>query len=326
MTIIPENYNELISSFNYPGSENEPLDVFCGVMGGYPYEAILPWVNSIEQSGFTGLKVMIIYFAEISLVQKLRERGWLVLCFDKLLDRNMYIYNTAGEYSPPNYLTGKQFHICVDRFYHLWFFLSKLPEHIKSRCRYITATDVKDIIFQSNPFTWLENNLQDGKKIVAITESITYGNETNFGARNLTECFGDKMFEYMKERLIYNAGTMAGEFNTMVDIFLQIYMMSMGGNIKHLQPDQAAYNILLSLAPYKNITQYMMSEDGWAAQLGTCWSHKMFEGKICEPFPVLDRSSQLLCTSKNKPYVIVHQYDRIPELAQLFYPKYAFSN
>jgi hypothetical protein len=62
------------------------------------------------------------------------------------------------------------------------------------------------------------------------------------------------MFEYMKERLIYNAGTMAGEFNTMIDLFLQIFMLSMGGNLQELQPDQAAYNILLSLEPFKNIT------------------------------------------------------------------------
>ena len=321
------NYDDIINNFNYPGNNDEPLDVFCGVMTGYNYEMILPWVNSIEKSGFNGLKVIILYVAQSTTVQKLINRGWLVLCFEKLNQQNLVVYNESGNnYNPPNYLTGKKFHICVDRFYHLWFFLSKLPSHIKKRCRYLTSTDVRDIVFQSNPFTWLSENLDlnnTNKRIVAITESITYENETTFSAMNLTDCYGSTMFEYMKKNLIYNAGTMAGEFNTMVDLFLQIYMLSMGGNLKFLQPDQAAYNILLSLSPFKDITLFIKSEDGWAAQLGTCWPHKQFEGKIIEPFPILDNNTQLLCTSKNKPFVIVHQYDRIPQLAAMFYNKYS---
>jgi len=319
--VINENHKTLINNFNYP--KDGPIDIVCGVIGGYEYNNILPWVNSIENSGFSGLKIMIIYYARTYLIDTLKNKGWLVLTFEHIPSNDVYAYSTNQIYSSPNYLTGKQFHICVERFYHIWYFLSLLPSHIKERCRYIVSTDVKDIIFQSNPFTWILNNLKEGKKIIAITESITYENETNFGAKNLTECFGNVMFEYMKKRLIYNAGTMAGEFNTMVDLFLQIYMLSMGGNLQYLQPDQAAYNILLSLAPYKDITQFMMSEDGWAAQLGTCWPHKMFEGKLAEPCPIFDSESNILYTTTHKPYVIVHQYDRIPEMASRLFHKYS---
>jgi hypothetical protein len=313
---------EIIKNFKYPGEQNDPLDVFAGVILGYEMTHILPWVNSIEQSGFNGLKIMIVYHTSAITVQTLRDRGWLVITFESIPQQGIYSYNMNKDYSSPNYLTNKKYHICVERFYHLWYFLSKLPDHIKDRCRYITATDVKDIIFQSNPFEWIHQNIESGKKIIAITESITYEKETNFGAKNLINSFGNNMFEHMKTRLIYNAGTLAGEFNTMVDLFLQIFMMSMGGNLNELQPDQAAYNILLSLEPFKSVTMYMNSEDGWAAQLGTCWSHTMFEGKLSEPIPIFNSDTGLLCTTKNKPYVIVHQYDRIPHLTHFYNNKY----
>jgi hypothetical protein len=66
----------------------------------------------------------------------------------------------------------------------------------------------------------------------------------------------------------------------------------------------------------------MNSEDGWAAQLGTCWSHPMFNGKLTEPIPVFNNEQGLLCTTQNIPYVIVHQYDRIRHLHQFYHNKY----
>ena len=53
--VINENHKTLINNFNYP--KDGPIDIVCGVIGGYEYNNILPWVNSIENSGFSGFKI-----------------------------------------------------------------------------------------------------------------------------------------------------------------------------------------------------------------------------------------------------------------------------
>jgi hypothetical protein len=114
----------LINNFKYPGNDNEPLDIFAGVIVGYEYEHILPWVKSIEQSGFNGLKLIIIYHTSVRTVDILKNKGWLVITFEYISSEKYFLsYSMNKEYSSPNYLTNKKYHICVERFYHLWYFL-----------------------------------------------------------------------------------------------------------------------------------------------------------------------------------------------------------
>ena len=64
----------------------------------------------------------------------------------------------------------------------------------------------------------------------------------------------------------------SGEFDTMLDVFLNIYMLCQGTS-HHIEggggPDQAAWNILLGMKTYHDVSRKTMSDDGWAAQLGT---------------------------------------------------------
>ena len=225
----------------------------------------------------------------------------------------MYTYNF-----PQN------FHVCVHRFLHMWSFLNNLSEEVKKEYRYIISTDIGDVVFQSNPSTWLEDNLTGTNyEINAAAESIKYKDEILWGAKNMENSFGSEVYEHMKERLIYNAGTISGKFQTVLDMFIVIYNMCQG--FKTPNPDQAAYNLLLSLEPYKSITKFNMSETGWAAQLGTTMNPsalQIFKNNIPEELPIIDKTTQLICTSTGKPFVIVHQYNRMPELIQMMYSKY----
>ncbi|NDB84567.1 MAG: hypothetical protein EB127_17970, partial [Alphaproteobacteria bacterium] len=84
-------------------------------------------------------------------------------------------------------------------------------------------------------------------------------------------------------------------------------------------PDQAAYNILLALKTYRDVTNVANSEDGWAAQLGTTGPQTAC-GPLIEAKPIL--VDGVVCTSEGKPFTIVHQYDRVPEWKQLIESKY----
>jgi hypothetical protein len=112
----------------------------------------------------------------------------------------------------------------------------------------------------------------------------------------------------------------------MLDVFLNIYLLCNGSNPFTEGgggPDQAALNILLQLEPYKTITNFAMSEDGYAAQLGTTGPQiqNKYGDKVVEKTPIL--VDNLVCTSNEQVFSLVHQYDRVPEWKQLIEEKYA---
>jgi hypothetical protein len=111
----------------------------------------------------------------------------------------------------------------------------------------------------------------------------------------------------------------------MLDFFLNIFMVS-NSTSHHITggggPDQAALNVLLNMKPYKDITNFAMSEDGYAAQLGTTGPQikDKYGNKLVENAPIL--INDMVCTSNGTPFAIVHQYDRVPEWKKVIESKY----
>jgi len=282
-------------------------DVVVGAITGYDFDKIKPWVNSLDRSGFDGLKAMICYNVSYETVEELTKRGYTILAFGRDEEKKQFVYK-------------ENFSIVVDRFLHLWYFLKKFDQEY----RYIITTDVKDVIFQTNPSTWLEQNLFD-KQISVGCESLKYIDES-WGNHNLFKSFGPLVYEQHKDNLIYNAGTISGKFDTMIDLFLNIYMLC-NGTSHQIEggggPDQAALNVLLNMKPYKEITKFNMSEDGYAAQLGTTGPQifNKVKEKLVEKTPIM--IDGVVCTSDKKPFCLVHQYDRVPEWKKIIEEKYA---
>ncbi len=280
-------------------------DVVIGCITNYTFDKIKNFVNSIEQSSFNGYKVMVVYNVPKSTVNELESRGWIVMSFN---------YDEKLEY----YSYKQNFRIMCDRQLHYYETITHLQSEF-GNLRYVIALDPKDVIFQSNPSDWLEKNIGD-KKINVGCESIRYRDEP-WGRSNLAESFGESMYERCKDNLIFNCGTLAGEWKTMSELFLNIYTMCVGS--PNQTPDQAALNILLSMDVYKNSTNFAMSEDGWACQAGTTVDEKILQhhrDKLVEPCPHLD--GDIVKTSKGIPFVLVHQYDRISEWNNIITKKF----
>ena len=275
-------------------------DLIIGAVTKYKYKDIKNWVNSINRSGFEGDVVVIASDIDQDVVNELKSNNVRVVMFDS------------------------QDNIVIERFSYYWDILSKIPR--EARYRFVIATDVSDVVFQQNPSKWLENNLTS-KLIVASSESIRYNDEL-WGKNNMMSSFGTRIFEEMKDKVINNAGVMAGHFDVMKDLFLNIYL-SCGGSPRYVEggggPDQAAYNILLSLAHYRNITLFANSEDLWAAQLGTTKDPNKigyYSQFLTEPSPIIDYTGNV-CNSQGHPFFIVHQYNRVPEWKQIIDKKYS---
>jgi hypothetical protein len=280
-------------------------DAVIGCITNYTFDKIKNFVNSIEQSSFDGYKVMIVYNVPKNTVDELMNKGWIILSFN---------YDEKVEW----YFYKKNFRIMCDRQLHYYEAINQLQSEF-GNLRYVIALDPKDVIFQSNPSDWLEKNIGN-KKINVGCESVRYKDET-WGSSNLVESFGESMYERCKDNLIFNCGTLAGDWKTMSELFLNIYTMCIGS--PNQTPDQAALNILLSMDVYKNITNFAMSEDGWACQAGTTIDERLLQhhrDKLVEPAPIMD--GDIVKTSTGIPFAIVHQYDRIPEWNEIITKKY----
>lgn len=283
---------------------NNKKDVVISAVTNYNWDQIKYWANSLDRSGFIGDKIVICYNVDYSLVEELAKRNYIVHAFNDDKINKRFTYNKPG------------FNIVVERFFHYWYFLN----NYKDQYRYVIATDIKDVIFQKNPSTYLDR-IGFNVDILPSSECIKYKDE-EWGRNNMINSFGEILYYKMKDKVIYNAGVMAGEFGTMVDLFLNISLICNGMN-PHVSggggPDQAAYNILLDTI-YKNI--HCFDPEQWAAQLGTTGSHiyEKYKDYLVDDVPVVkdgnvyDRDGIL--------FTIVHQYDRIEELKNMIHKKY----
>lgn len=284
-------------------------DLIIGCYTDYNWDQLKHWTNSIEQSGFTGDKAVIVFNSDIATAQKLLDNKFDIFAFQRDDDNQKLVY--PGPFS-----------IVVQRFYHLWQYINNLPSNRKYKN--IITTDVKDVIFQSDPSKWLNKNL-GSKKILVSSESIQYKNEP-WGNNNMAQSF-PMLHNYMQDKTIYNCGVLAGDINVMKDLFLNIFLVCLGlpGQIPGGGgPDQAALNVLLSLEPYNKITKFVNSEDGWACQAGTTVDPskiKDFIPHLLENTPKWD--GEFATTSKGLRYPIVHQYDRVPLWKDVIHKKYS---
>ena len=281
--------NEL-SQYKSLELEQNPLtkDLIIGAIMNYRPEDVACWINSIRDVGFTGDVIVIDYGSFPETIEYLEKWG-------------VKVYTAQ--------LNG--LHIVVQRFYTM-FTILHMHDEVDYRC--IFATDVKDVIFQKNPSLRFKDH-NSKSLILASHENIQYEHE-DWGRDNLQKTF-PHLYEMMRWQYIYNAGTIAGEYGLIRDLFLHIFHLSLVGIQGDPQPDQAAYNILINTKPFINNTYFCEDKDAWVANLGCTldprkkdkyapyWfdpAPKIFDGKVYN--------------QEEQEYTIVHQYDRVPGLKE----------
>lgn len=266
-------------------------DLIISCVVNYNTDKIKYWINSINKSGFIGDKVLISFGIDSDTEKFIINSGF-----------DLYNYERSHR------------HIVIDRFMAMWQFLNS----IESPYRYVISTDVKDVVFQYNPSDWLEKNLNN-KKILVSSECLKYKDE-DWGNSNLHIAY-PHLYENNCNNTIYNAGTMAGEFDYIKDLFFHIFNLSLIGGDP--QPDQAAMNILVHTQPFKDCTYKANQEDGWCCQLGTTLDPKIkdkYAPFLLEPVP--NFVGDTFISSTDEPYCLVHQYDRVPEIKEIIEKKY----
>lgn len=259
----------------------------------YNFKQLKPYVKSIEQVAPDADKVMVVGLTDPDTRIKLTDCGWHI----------------------ENLPQVKEIPVHVLRFLPMFAYLD---EH-RDQYDLVVSTDVKDVVFQSDPFTWLSDNLA-GKKLVAGSESLKYQHEP-WGDDNLKSTFGGYVYDLFKDHVIYNVGTLGGQADYMRDLFFNLFYNSINKPIPIV--DQAVFNVMIQTQPYKDVTLFAEQKMAWACQAGTVadpTKMSYFRPNLLETEPVFQDG--VVMTSDLKPFTIVHQYDRVPAWREFFLKKY----
>lgn len=199
-----------------------------------------------------------------------------------------------------------------------FLFIYEYLRHNWAKYDYVVTTDVKDVYFQCDPFTQLENI---GYKLVIASEGLKYKDEA-WGNDNLMQSYGPYIHEQFKNNTIYNVGTFGGKSEYVKDMVFNIFTNAINRPIPIC--DQAVFNVLLGTQPFKEIA---FPTDSWACEAGTVADPTKIDGfrpnLLCYE-PVFEDG--IVYTHDRYKFPIVHQYDRVPEWKKFVVEKYKQDN
>jgi len=286
-------------------------NLIIGCASNYDWSTLQYWCNSINQSGYEGDKLLILMNCDKDTVQKVIDAGFGIIAFRKDDEGNL----THESQYPPH----------VERFLHIYEYLNKAKPY-----DWVVTTDVKDVIFQSDPFEFIKEQsvetYENGEvmnikhDLLFASESMLYKDEP-WGNQNLLDTFGGYIHDKFKDNEIYNVGVLAGTGEAIKALVINVFASCIGKPVQIC--DQSTFNFMISQPPYTKTSKYLKSEDGWACQLGTTVDPakiEEFKPFLLEECPIMEGG--IIKTSKGKPFTIVHQYDRVPAWRHIIQMKY----
>jgi hypothetical protein len=264
--------------------------ILTAMKGAYPWDTLKTFVNSIKFSGYAGQKVMLAHGIDPDV------RAELVACGFEVVNYDIADKRTFGSY-------------CSERFWPANTFLRERAQDY----RYIIWVDWKDLVVQTDPAMWLQQNLAP-YKLVGCTEGLRIAEEY-YNDWWLKQAAPDPD-TYMRARggKICCAGTLAGEALAMRDLMCEIYRVlstspdkpDYAGGVTPLI-DQGVLNYLVRVSPFKEITQIPEMDSGFCATCNWYFVHRWRHMS----YPIMDKGV-VYPVGKFTPFSIVHQYDRDP--------------
>ena len=291
-------------------------DLIIGGASGYKYDDVKYWINSIKKSGFDGDIALVVTNISLSEIEKIAEKGVNILAYGQ-------------KDADGNYSSNSQMPPHVERFFHIWNYLNTTKEEYG----FVVTTDVRDVVFQSNPINFLRGDTFTG--FVAAGEGLAYQDEP-WGNNNYLQAFGPFFHSLIKDKEIYNVGVMAGEMGLVRDMLLMILQLSINRPIPIV--DQAVYNFILNTDVFKNRTEFFGNDSGWACNLGTTLAaiasgsgdigmkndptaQLLYQTKYMAVQPSISEDGTVY-NAFEAPFFVVHQYDRVAGLAEKIRAKY----
>lgn len=266
--------------------------------GMYHWREFVPFVASLEAVGFRGTKVFFVDNILPEVRSNLIAHGFSLVDFTS----PETTWQTFGRVRLAPVLTF-------------------LKENFRD-FRYLIFPDWRDLVFQTNPFIWLEKNLSPPHKLLGCSEIVKIKDQITM--RTWVQHIVDQdTFSWLGEHDICCCGTIAGESQAAYELMCRIYeSLSVDDP---LRVDQGVLNYLLRVSPFKEITRVPKYEEGFVATVG--WikglDYEQHKDHFTDSVPDFNESTGLVCPrGKTEPFSIVHQYDRSSSWMALMKKRY----
>lgn len=275
--------------------------VVTTISENYNWVDIKNWIISLKNTSYNGDILVLAYNFpdQHDYLTKLKDLNVQILTPKntyKAEHEDNFIWH-SGQVNPSN--ANKLIHNV--RLFHLWQYF--IETEVDLTYERVIFTDGRDVVFQTNPSDWLNEFMV--KDILVPSEGVLYKDEP-WGANNALSNYGPYVYEYiLKDAYTCNVGTFACSAKLCKDLCLTLYLMSNNIGVA----DQTSFNVLTQTL-LKDKCQWVDYNDAWALQIGTIVNdldqHVKFENGIISSIKT------------NKPYCLVHQYDRVPEYKNYF--------
>lgn len=284
-------------------------NLIIGVFGWYDDpKQVMPWVNSAIRNTDENTHVVLI---GVRPGKNLSE--YLVEVEKQHQKKFFFLTDTDQEFEE---LSNKgQIHML--RFSYLTRFLTT-PGY---RYGMVITTDVRDVVFQSNPFSRLDSLMyRHGVPFVASSECIRIKNE-DWNGSNIKKCFGFDVYHRLETHPVLNVGILSGTQQAVASICSTVYQLSL--NRSDWVADQAAYNFLIHTNESLFLDRVYISSLNDGYSINAHVTSKPDEVSrfrpylTCEP-PYFDAAVGEVKNSEGMTFSILHQYDRVPEWDQYF--------
>ncbi len=282
--------------------EDEEKDAVIGVIKNYDWSKIRPYVVSLARCGFKGDKVMLVENVPVQTREKLLEYGFIVSDFK----------------TPPSVLAEEQRDYLTFGRHRFKYAIDWLAD---KHYRNIISCDVRDVVFQTDPGAWLENNMSPAK-VVAAGEGWVVKYE-GYNDR-WTKRVSPDQYERLREYDVLCSGTFGGEASHIIGIFESIYALTLNSlGVMPDNADQGMFQRVVRNSPYKEVLLVPKMSDGFVA---TWFPAKSNDPKIICGYgkPVFNEADGIVYTpDTNVPFSIVHQFDRDPKWRAIMEARYA---
>lgn len=256
-----------------------------GLVANYSAEQLAPFVMSLRASGYSGQVVFLTSNLSDDTHAFLKDAGVETLSFEPARHAPYHIQNAR------------------------WFFyLDYLMERLRAGAlpRQIMFTDVRDVVFQDDPFRGREGGLE----IFYENDQPRLG-QCAVNAKWLRTCFGEHVAQELAGFNISCSGTVIGDGPSALHYLIQMW------NVLALLSDAAAASIA-DQAVHNFVVHRGLVEGVRHRRNGDHIYTLHYVGQQA----VLIDGSGAVCAPDGGASPIVHQYDRHPVLADLFRAKY----
>jgi hypothetical protein len=266
-------------------------------------ETLRPFFLSLERSGYNGDVCMMVFGLDASALSFLRARHVNLIPFNEEtfseISRRTALGSARLMTRPNQRLLGRllapgYMHPHCARHFYYEPYLRECAGHY----RHIMLTDVRDVIFQADPFAF---EPADGLHVFREDRQRTIGT-CQFNADTVRLGYGEKMLAKIYDQPVHCAGTIIGTTAAVHEhVSIVIELLCQAKLVPTI--DQATHNVALQ----QPRTAPLHFHDNFAGPVLTM--------ATIDPGQLIPDTENRLRNHDNSVINVLHQYDRHPALA-----------